>query len=724
SYDSQYGHTGGGVFNVVLKSGTNDFHFTGWEFLRRKWMDANTFQNKSLGRNADGTERYPRPAHRLDQYGWQFDGPLVIPKLLKKDGRVRGFFLGSYEGYYEEWPQFLQNSYPEPEMRDGDFSRLRTSDARPITIYDPLTTVFVGGDPVRSPFPGNRIPAQRISPVARALTRFMPAPNAVTPDERYSRLNHLRPDYAATDNYYNLILKFDFNFGNNHRTFFRHASNDRQEDRCVNAICSGPGMDGQQPFERTNDAYVLDWIWLKSPTLVFNVRASHNRFIEKGFGRGNEGFDLTSHGLPASLVRQLPSLAYFGRWEFNGGVYSNLGRYLGNNITNNYGLNGNVTKIAGGHTMHFGVDLRRIHFITRNNGNVLFFDGRTQWTQRIWNQGESNAGDPYASFLIGGVNGSVLHPLFPFFRQWYFAPYFQDDWKVSRRLTLNIGLRWDYNPAPDEKYNRINRGFNANVASPIASQIPADMLARYPELRNLKGGLEFAGVGENPRTVSRNDLNNWQPRIGAAFRITDKLVMRGGYGLYYLNPNNDYHRTHGFSVTTPLVNSLDGGRTLLPNLLENPYPTGITVPAGASLGYSTLLGQNPDWFNGQRFWTPRVHQFSFGFQRQLTNNGTVELAYVGSRTVGANSERDFNIPSLDFRKRCNLLEGGSPVFCNEQIPNPFRGIAGFSPTTHFTAATLSRNQLARPFPQFNGPLLERGRNDSNIWYNSLQINYN
>jgi len=116
SYDAQYGKTGGGVFNVVLKSGSNDFHVTAWEFMRRRALDANTYQNNAVGA--------PRPDHTLDQYGFQLDGPVYMPKLLKKDGAVRLFYMGSFENYREKWPQFLQNSYPEPEMRQGDFSKL------------------------------------------------------------------------------------------------------------------------------------------------------------------------------------------------------------------------------------------------------------------------------------------------------------------------------------------------------------------------------------------------------------------------------------------------------------------------------------------------------------------------------------------------------------------------------------------------------------------------
>ncbi|MEJ7606796.1 MAG: TonB-dependent receptor [Bryobacteraceae bacterium] len=340
----------------------------------------------------------------------------------------------------------------------------------------------------------------------------------------------------------------------------------------------------------------------------------------------------------------------------------------------------------------------------QNTGDILQFNARPNFTQRLWNQAEPNSGDAYASFLLGGIEGSSNYPVFPFFRQWYLAPFFQDDWKISRRVTLNLGLRWDLNYFPDEKYNRLNRGFNPDLASPIAQLIPANMLAMYPQLQNLKGGLEFTGVNGNPSTVGKLDKNNFQPRVGVAFQITDRTVLRGGYGLYNLNPNNDWNNTIGFSTSTQLVNSSDSGRTLLPNLLSNPFPS-INQPVGSSIGPLTFAGNNFNWFNPNMY-TPYVHQFSFGIQRQLSNNSSLDFSYVGSRTIGANTERDFNIPSADFRKRCNLLEGGSPTFCNEQVPNPFQGIGAFRGTTYFTAPNISRYNLNRPFPQFSGNLLE------------------
>ena len=717
SYDAQYGRTGGGVINVVLKSGGAKHHGTAWECMRVANLNANSFQNNAI--------RAPRPGGRMDQYGVQLDGPIYIPKLLRKDGPVKLFYMGTYEGYREGTPNPLRNSFAATEMRTGDFSRLTQPNGQPITIFDPFTNATdANGDPVRSPFPGNQIPANRINPVARNVMRFMPTPNFTAPGQRYATQNFFLPEYVNNDDFYNLNLKFDFNFGDKHRAFMRHASNDRTEERCSNGICAGPGMDGQQPFQRINDAYVIDWVSTINPTSIFNIRASYNRFIEKGFGRDNDRFDLTSLGLPSSLVSQLPGGAYFGRWNLSG--YSPLGRGQGINITNNYSIASNFTKILGKHTMKMGADIRRIHFITQNTGNVLEFTFNDTWTRRLWNQAEANAGDSFASFLLGlpgggGTNRSFF-PLFPFYKNWYSAFFFQDDYRVSRKLTLNLGLRYDINMPATEKYNRLNRGFDFTSAAPYRNQLPANLLIT-PSLQNLVGGLNFAGTGGNPANSGNTYNNTWQARLGFAYSFSDKLVMRGGYGRYYMNPSNNNLRSIGFETETPMVDSLDAGRNPIPNLLSNPFPTGISNPSGAGLGVSTFVGRDFNHWN-PNFRLPSIDQFSFGFQYQLSNRSVLDISYIGSRTNDHETELSRNIPSPAFMRQCDALQGGNPNFCNEQVANPFRGVAAFANTPFFAANTITRYQANRPFPQFNGNLLEQGRNEGRINYHSLQVNYN
>jgi hypothetical protein len=259
------------------------------------------------------------------------------------------------------------------------------------------------------------------------------------------------------------------------------------------------------------------------------------------------------------------------------------------------------------------------------------------------------------------------------------------------------------------------------IASLQAAGVPASQITN---LQNLKGGLTFAGVNGVSKYSNPTPKTNFGPRVGVAYGINDRIVMRTGFGLYYSNPNNDSERTSGFSTSTNITNSNDGGRTLVPNLYSNPFPNGVNQPTGSSLAAGTFLGQNPSWFD-PNFVTPKVWSFSFGFQVQATKSSTLEVSYVGSRSYDLNMSKNYNLMDPSFEKQCNLYRGGSPVFCQQQVPNPFRGNTLFLGQNLYTATTVSRDTLARQFPQFPGGLSKSGgTNDAWIRYNSLQINYN
>jgi hypothetical protein len=737
-YSAEYGHTGGGIMNVVLKSGTNEFHATGWEYMRRTPLDANTFQNNAIVASASNPKGgAARPNHYLDQYGFQVAGPVYIPKLLEKNSSIRLFYLGSFENYREGTPNPLIVSWPTSEMRNGDFSKVTNSANAAVTIYNPYNyTLDSSGNPARVPFEGNVIPSSMIHSMAKKVTGYMPSPNQATvAGYRYGTMNTSFPGYFDADKFYNLVLKFDWNFGDKHRVFVRHASNDRTEDRAVNGIDNGPGTDGQQPFQRINDAYVMDWVGTVTPTLVLNARASFNRFIEKGYGKANEGFDLGQWGLPASLLSQIPGKAYFGRFNFysgisgTSGVYNSLGRGQSNNFTNTYQLSFAATKVWGKHTTKAGLDSRQINYLLQNTDDVLQFRSYAGYTEKSWNQADSTSGDPYATFLLGIPEGYSYYALFPWWRNNYYAFYVQDDWKVSRRLTVNLGLRNDINMPAHEKWNRMNGPFNPSAKSSLTSQFSASTLAAYPQLANLAGSFSFAGVDNVGSTPAQTNKNNWQPRIGAAYEVNSRLVVRGGIGLTFSNPNNDYYQSAGFFNQSYMVTASDSpalmqpGRVPYQNVLSNPFPDGIAKPTGSSAGSLTFAGKNNGWFDSG-FKTPHVWMFSFGFQYQTSKSSTFEATYVGSRSSNLNMQKDYNLPSLSFRKQCNLLEGGDPNYCDANVTNPFKGIAAFKGTPFYLNDSVSRFQMNRPFPQFSGNLTQYGRNDSNIWYNAVQFTYN
>ncbi len=707
SYDAQYGKTGGGIVNVSLKSGTNNFHGAVYEFARRNQWDANSFQNNS--RNA------PREGHFLDQYGVELGGPVYLPKLL--DGRDKTFFMFNYEGYREGTPTPLTLSVPQPEMLNGDFSKLVDANGNKISIFDPKTGRNVNGVWVRDPFPDNIIRPERINPNARKILGFMPKPNTVTPGQGYSQQNLFIPGGANVDrdDFYNTVIKVDKNIGDKQRMFFRYARNDRTENRNTNGIKQGPGQDGQHPLKRINDAAVVDWVRTLSPTFILNVRTSFNRYVEGSRGDGNKGFDLTALGFAPSLVSQLPVQGFFGRYEFDG--YINLGRYFGFNYTNTFAVHPTMTKIHGAHAIKAGVDMRWIQYAEQNAGNPFRSRGQKNYTQKDYNRGDGLSGNSIAEFLLGTPSaGGIDNNVFPMYLYKYFAPYVQDDWKVNRRLTLNLGLRWDFNVPPNERHNRMDRSFDPNVINPADSLIDR---TRFPNVPQLRGGLQFAGDKGVPRGAANLYKFAIQPRIGAAYLLTPKLVVRGGWGRYYLNPNNDYLQRAGFNQATPYISSLDGGRTPIPNTLNNPFPSGVLIPPGNSLGLATFLGRGFDFVN-PNFKVPHVDQFSFGFEYELPAQAKLEVSYVGNRTKNNQSDRAFNEPDLAMRKQCNLMEGGNPLFCDQQPPNPFQNLDPFRGTNFSTDPGRSRWDLARPYSEFGG-LTQKARNDGLIWYNSLQV---
>jgi outer membrane receptor protein involved in Fe transport len=712
SYDSQYGHSGGGVVNVSLKSGTNSLHGTAYEFARRNSWDANSFQNNAAGA--------ARVGHYLDQYGIQAGGPVYLPKIY--NGRDKSFFMANYEGYREGTPGPLTLSVPEPEMRNGDFSRLVDSQGRKITIYDPATGRDVNGTWTRDAFPNNVIPAGRVNPVAQKVLSYMRKPNRPAPaGQAYSQQNLFIPggDQLMVDGFYNFVAKFDQKIGAKHSLFWRHASNARFQERNTNGLFSEPGTDGYYRHQRINTAEVLDWVSTLSPTLVLNARISWNRYVEKNgrgqFPNGNEGFDITTLGFPASLAARLPHKPNFGVYAFTN--YTGLGAYPTADITNNWGLQPNVTWVRSSHSFKFGVDMRSIQYITNNPGSVLSLSASPSNTQRDFARGDLLSGDSIASWLLGTpTTGSSVNNLFPTFQYLYFAPYVQDDWKLTRRLTVNLGLRWDFNVPAKERYNRLNRGFDGSAINPIDAKVNK---AEFPELGSVRGSLLFAGVNGNSRTAANLYKKALQPRIGAAYQVTPRVAVRGGWGLYYLNPNNDYLQTNGFSTTTSLVNSLDGGRTYLPNMLNNPFPEGLQVPSGSSLGGLTFLGRGFNFVNPS-FRIPKVHQFSLNVQYELVQGVKIEAGYVGSRTVDLQTTRPFNASSLQLRQQCNLMEGGSPAYCDALVRNPFYGMPEFAGTSYFSSQNVTRATLAVPYPAY-GALTEVTRNDGAAWYNSMQV---
>jgi hypothetical protein len=703
SYDAQYGRTAGGVINVSLKSGTNSFHGTAYEFLRRKWLDSN--EDLFIRNNRE------KPDHALDQYGFQIDGPVRIPGLY--DGRDKTFFMFNYEGYKEQTPNPATYTYPDAAQLRGDFSNLRDSQGRLITIYDPATGRLENGQWVRSAFPNNVIPQDRFSPIARNLLQYFPAPNTTPTSGDPWRNNFLFAPNLAYDTFYNIATKVDQNVSDKSKMFFRYAQNSRTEERYTNGITSGPAQDGQLPLQRINYTGVGDWVRTVSNSFFLNIRTSANQYIELARSDPGLDFDPTALGFSSALGGQLPNQAFPNIRITD---YQPIGRQgFSRETTTVYSLQPNFSWTKGKHNIRGGLDMRLTWYTRESNGNIFRFDFDRRFTQQRFNSGDALSGNSFASFLLGAANlGQVDNNFFPQFQWSYYAPWVQDDWKLTDRLTLNLGFRWDLNTPVHERDGSLNYGFDPTVVNPVSARINQGQFPGY----QVNGGLGFVDVNGNPSYPFGYDGNNFQPRVGVAYSLNDRTILRGGYGLYFLNPTGTTTQ-NGFAISSQAVTSLDGDRTST-YPLNNPYPTGIAQAPGSSLGLETFLGRNPN-FSNTEYINPYVHQFSAGVQRSLPWRTTLEVTYVGSRTMKAQSQwNGFNDAPIALRDRCDPTKGGSVAFCNELLPNPFFQVPGFEGTARFTSPTLSRYELSRPYPQFTG-FNQFERNDGRIWYNSLQL---
>lgn len=677
-YDSQYGRIGGGVTSVTLRTGTNLLHGELFEFFKNDNLNANGYSRNSIGLR--------QPEFKNNTFGFTVDGPIYIPKLF--DGRNRMFFMVSLEALRERNPQTQLWTVPTPQELQGDFTQLVDNQRRPIQLYDPLTTTAAGA---RTPFAGNRIPQARLNPVAARAASFYPRPNRVSesPD---GQNNYLFVN-SSRNSYNQWIGKMDWNLSSKHRASGRYGETPWYNFARVQWGNNPAEPSGEFPSTRISRNWGLDWTWTLNAATVFNLRGGLARY--EGFS-GNEfgrGFNPVELGFPQGLVSQFVGLQ-FPRFNLSGNNYSPLGanQTSGYETSDTYSLQPNLQYVRGRHSMKMGTELR---LYNRNNirpasaaGNYTF--GRN-WTQADAQRADALSGSVLATFLLGyPSSGFVDRNMDPAYQNRYFALFFQDDWKIRRNLTLNLGLRWDYEGPVYERYNRQVRGFAFDQPSPIASQVQG---------LTLRGGLMYAGASGTGRLAFNRDWNNIQPRIGVAWQVREKWVLRGGYGLYYLGQDGVGPDT-GFSQPTPLVASTDNNLTPAVTLSDpfprSLFPSGLLQPIGNSRGLATNLGLGISAQYLDRP-LPRTHQFSFGFQRALPWKWVADASYVGNLTRGMPVGVGLNfIPARSLQA---LPVADRPGFFNTQVANPMQGLL---PGSAFNGATIPRQQLLAAYPHFSG----------------------
>jgi hypothetical protein len=690
SVSAEFGRLGGGVINLVTKSGSNAFRETVFEFLRNSKLDATNFFTNRAGQKKGSFKR--------NQFGGNVGGPVTLPGY---DGKDRTFFFVNYEGLRQRAGSVSTFTVPLQEWRMGDFSNLRTSSGQPIIIYDPATTrpdPNNAGAYIRDPFPGNRIPADRMSPVGRALAQYWPLPNA-TPSNAFTQANNYSLSGVAPNDADRVDSRVDHVFNSRWRMFVRYSRSD-ETNLPFNSFqneASSSGGDG--PTYTTTNSLSMDHSFIINPTFVLDLRYGLNRRyvdrrpISAGFGLAGLGF--------ASNVVQTAQADEFPRVDVQG--FQSLGQATFTDLViapTTHQFNANATKILSAHTLKFGLDYRKFFL----NFLQLFFPSgqygfsNAQWTQRDPNVTSATQGFALASMLLGVPSfGQMSHNPTPASASSYWASYIQDDWRVSKSLTVNLGLRYEFDVPRTERFNRLSY-FDFDAQSPIAGRVPSNT---FFNPSSLAGGLVF--VDDDNRRQVATDHNNFGPRIGVVYKTDEKTVVRSAYGLYYM-PSHVQAAGHsgsagmmGFNSQSNMIVSLDGRIPL--RTIDNPFPDGFNLPPGSSEGAATFLGLGIGGGNGGVFTTnatPYVHQWNFNVQRELPGRFSAEIAYLGSK--GTNlliGESGITFSQLDP----SYLSLGTAL--QDQVPNPFFGIIT-NPSSPLRFETVQRARLLRPFPQYDG----------------------
>lgn len=724
NYDAEYGHTSGGVVNMSTQSGTDRYHVMFWSSLRRTDWNANSFQNK-YANAVNSTTSNTTPLNNQTQLGFQVGGPIAIPHLFAQPQKIKPYFFFAFDHYSEQLPRSLILSYPTEKMRTGDFSELLNQPNYPaITINDPATVHQNDeGQWVRDPFPGNIIPQSRLNPVAVAVAKLLPDVGSTPGGQRPGTSDLAIPDNYYNWHFHNVLGRFDFNVGDKYKFFLRPFLANFTEVSNAGGVV-GPGENGGE-FSRESKGFLFDFVDAINDKTVLNLRAGYTNFAVIWTSSVNNGFDLTSLGLPSSFAESLQQPALFGNWNFTG--YNSMGWFANSELTGTYSLQGSLSRTVGRHNLRFGGDLRLTRFNFYNPGSFNFNNG-PDWTEDTWEDGTAGgrSGDGFATFLLGTpTSGNTTINANEQISTKYIAPWVQDDWRVAPHLTVNLGLRYDVLTGPVDRNNRLAVGFDPNIPSAVQQQMPGDASTILPAAGNLTGGLIYAGVNGETRNAVETVWGNIQPRIGFAWQPIDKLVVRGGYGLFYTNfQSNGMMQQLGFSSNTPLIASNDAGVHPIDNVLNNPFPTGLIQPSGAALGTMTGVGTSISAYN-HNYRIPDANEFSFGFQYRVLPNGVFDAAYVGNRVNGYDMTYNANYPSHSFLQTCSLAYGAADAQwdnCWAPVQNPFKGVPAFAGTGYYTNNTNQAYDMNRPHPQFQDVNVS-GLNEGHVWYNGLQLDY-
>jgi hypothetical protein len=718
SFSAEYGNNGGTVVNIVSKSGGEQFHGSAYWFDRRSETDAKNYFSSGQ----------PVPTYARDQFGGSVGGPIVKKKV---------FFFFNYDRTRFDAPGTLTTTVPTDLQKAGDFSQTFNSDGSLQQIFNPFSTFTDATGVHRNPFPGNVIPQNLLDPIAVNIMKLYPEPNAS--GQPFTGFNNYIVNFTTPVPAHQYNFKLDYLLTSK-STWTARYSKGFLEHVAPNLFVGGLGQ-----ADEKNDYYnfVTQFDHTFNNSTLLTLRAGIDRHYQKR-DAPNE-VDPTTLGFPSILVTATGSVT-FPRIDVTD--YQSLGLSGWTKTIeaqSNFLWDAAVSKIKGPHSLKFGGEQRVLlsnFFQPAFPGGQFPFDGAQ--TRQDLSSSNTNQGNSLASLLLdfgqNGGQGLSIHPAVAE-KSKETALFIKDDWQVTSKMTLNLGLRYEWSTPYDDRFNRLQfADFGADTGMKI------DLSAGDPFLqslglgpREIKGVARFATAGK--RHVG-SDWNNFAPRLGVAYRIGDKTVLRAGGGVYYgISPATSYQDVGAaFRKQAAWNPSLDNGATRFATM-ANPFPAGNFTPQGTQYGALNMWGFTSDSNQSNTFRNADIYQWSVSVQHELPKSQLIEVAYSANRSThlpfGGTKNRNF-LPTAVRQQISAQLHASNPNcdatscvtnYLFQQVTNPFYSLfvgpsAIFNqPDSIYAQTTIPLINLLHPYPQFNGNFEGFSLFGANATYNSLQVKY-
>jgi hypothetical protein len=685
-FSAEYGQTGGAVVNMVTKSGTNDIHGTAFYFLRDSSLNANDWFSNRAGNSIS--------PFRLNQVGGVIGGPVI---------RNRTFFFATYEYTRSRSQVTRTQTLPTLLQRQGNFTETRASNGTMIQMFNPFDTFTdASGRVTRRPFAGNVIPMSMVDPIVRNVLPFYPEPNQVT--NAITNTNNWFGQGSNQNRAQKMDFKGDHNFTDATRLMARYSfapSNGTPPNLFGDGNPAVPFLSG--PSQNRAHSGVAELTKVQGPSTVWTLRYG---LIFADFARTPfQSFDLTTLGLPAYL-KEASTNPVFTRFGAEG--FSDIGTegfWIMDRQEYVHQISGSWTRSIGGHNLKAGGEFRQFILDYNQPGFPSGqFGFNAQTTRADLNAGSAVQGNGFASMLLGFGSGSNFH-IEPkaFSRSRYAGMFIQDDWKIARNFTINLGLRYEFDVPRWEKLDRYSY-WDWEKQSPVSAP-------GY----DTRGVLQFVGINNNPRSPFNADMNNFSPRVGFAWAVDNKTAIRAGAGiLYSLSRATVFGRPGaGFTTNSQVIWTRDSGATRNVTL-RNPYPDGLLFPPGSSLGDASFIGLGVGTIARENV-NPEYYSWNFSVQREVGWQAVVEINYTGAR--GAH----LLMPDTGITYLNPQYWGLGRPFLQGQTANPFFGQITDT-RGQLAGPTAQRFRLLRPFPHFDGASRSEP-NAANSHYHGLQMKY-